>query len=87
LATQTVAPPSTEILTQKSDKILYTLWYRQGSNPHPQFIFFPFPSRDIRTIVDRAKRHCEVMNYRFVSVKATIVDLDHAENFLLNKEG
>ena len=64
----------------------YTLYYRQGNNPHPQQLTFMLNSPKLQDAVRRAQRHCEVMNYRFVSVKPTVVDLDREENFLLNRE-
>lgn len=66
--------------------ILYTLYYREGRNPNPQFVSFYLQTKDMRIVAERAKRHCEVMNYRFVYVKATIIDLDKEENLLLQRE-
>ena len=40
----------------------------------------------MKAVVDRSKRFCEVLNYRFVHVRAAIVDLDREENVILNKE-
>ncbi len=59
--------------------IPYILFYRQGSNPHPQFFIFFHHSDKMREVVDRIKKHCEMMNLRFVNVRAAIVDLDEAE--------
>jgi hypothetical protein len=59
--------------------IPYILYYRQGSNPHPQFFIFFHKSDKIREVVDRIKKHCEMMNLRFVNVRPAIVDLDEAE--------
>lgn len=67
-------------------RIQYTLYYRQGQNPHAQFLFFYFSSSDIRKVVDRIKRHCEVMNYRFVSVRPSFVDIDADEKRATNQE-
>lgn len=64
---------------QKSPGIPYVLFYRQGSNPHPQFFIFFHPSSEIRKVVDRIKKHCELMNLRFVNVRPAIVDLDESE--------
>ncbi len=58
---------------------LYALYYRQGSNPHPQSFLFYHKSANIREVVDRIKKHCEMMNLRFVNVRPAIVDLDEAE--------
>ena len=67
-------------------QILYSLYYRQGNNPHPQFTFFYLPATDMQKVTARAKRHCEVMNYRFVYVRPAIVDLDKEENLLFQKD-
>lgn len=73
----------------QSAKHQYTLFYRHGSNPYPQTLNFLHSSADVRGVIyERCKRHCEVMGYRFVSVRPTIVDLDKEENFFLNgREG
>jgi hypothetical protein len=68
------------------DPILYTLYYRQGANPHPNFVSFYLHTKDMKVVAERAKRHCEVMNYRFVYVKQAIIDLDREENILLQRE-
>ena len=60
-------------------KIPYILFYRQGNNPNPQFFMFYHHSREIRKVVERIKKHCELMNLRFVNVRPFIVDLDEAE--------
>ena len=67
-------------------KLMYILYYRQGSNPHPQFLFFFHSSTDMKVISERAKRHCDTMSYRFVYVRPAIVDLDKAENFLTQRD-
>ncbi len=66
--------------------ILYTLFYREGRNPHPQSTFFYHTSRDMKIVVERAKRHCDVMNYRFVQVYPSIRDLDKEENMITHKD-
>ena len=67
------------VLFKEPTGIPYILFYRQGSNPHPQFFFFFHPSDKIRDVVDRIKKHCEMMNLRFVNVRPAIVDLAEAE--------
>jgi hypothetical protein len=59
--------------------IPYLLFYRTGSNPNPQFFLFYHESSDMRRVMDRIKRHCELMNLKFVNVRPFIVDLDEAE--------
>ena len=63
----------------------YLLYYRQGSNPHPQFFLFYHsqPPGDMRPVVERIKKHCEIMNLRFVNVRPFIIDLDLAEQKIL----
>jgi hypothetical protein len=83
---------TTETLAQSlppspAQRYLFQLYYRQGSNPHPNFVFFYHNSKDMKSVTERSKRHCEVMNYRFVYVKAAIVDLDAVENILIQREG
>ena len=67
------------ITEQSGSGIPYLLYYRQGSNPHPQFFVFFHESDNIRVVVDRVKKHCEMMNLRFNNVRPLIVDLDKAE--------
>lgn len=67
------------LFPEKDAKRLFILYYLQGQNPHPQFFLFSHPSPDIRIVVERIKRHCQLMNMRFVNVRPAIVDLDQAE--------
>lgn len=60
-------------------KIQYTLYFRVGTNPHPQFTFFLWPSPDMRIVVERAKRFCDGMGYRFVNVQPSMTDLNSVE--------
>lgn len=68
-----------------SEKILYILFYRQGRTPFPEFTFFYHTTKDPRVAMERGKKHCEVQNYKFVSVRPAIVDFDKADNFMLNE--
>lgn len=47
---------------------LYTLYYRQGNNPHPMQKNFFSTGKDLRETVDIAKKHCENMGIRFIRV-------------------
>ena len=67
------------VLFKESSKVPYILFYRQGNNPNPQFFMFYHHSHEIRKVVERIKKHCELMNLRFVNVRPFIVDLDEAE--------
>ena len=73
--------------TKTSLPYLYHLFFRQGSNPHPQDTLFYHSSKDMRVVVERAKRFCENMNYRFTQVKPAIVDLDAEERKSRGQEG
>lgn len=80
LATENSSKQTSTENSSKQTRIPYTLYYRQGSNPHSQFLVFNHSAvADIHSIVERAKRHCEIMNYRFVSVRPLVIDLDAAE--------
>jgi hypothetical protein len=68
-------PPASEFPANSR----FTLYYRQGRNPHPQFTFFDYPSKDMKLVVERAKRFCDQMSYRFVNVQPSVTDLDKEE--------
>jgi len=59
----------------------FVLWYLQGSL-HPLFKIFEFrgtlPEAGIR-----AKKHCTIMEYKFIRVRPHIVDLDQQEGLKL----
>jgi hypothetical protein len=59
--------------------IRYILYFREGRNPHPQFVTFDHPSTDMKVVVERVKRFCDTMGQRFVSVSPMLVDLDKEE--------
>lgn len=80
LAVKVAASDDSPIPTQ------YLLYYRKTSSPHPEFISFFMKTTNMRKVMERARRHCEVMNYRFVQVVPFVVDLDKTENFMINKE-
>lgn len=56
----------------------YVLYYREGQNPHPQMAFFDL-SGDFRQVIMRVKRHCELMNKRFINVRPFLMNLDDEE--------
>lgn len=58
----------------------YTLFYREGRNPHPQFSFIDFPSSStIMNVVARAKEFCDKMGYRFVNIQQSVIDMEKEE--------
>jgi hypothetical protein len=71
--------PLTDVSRMGQNQYRFTLYFRQGRNPHPQFTFFDYPSKDMKLVVERAKRFCEQMSYRFVNVQPSVIDLDKEE--------
>jgi hypothetical protein len=63
----------------ESGEVLYTLFYRQGNNPHPLQLNFILKTTEMRVVMERTKKHCDLMNYRFVRVQPFMTDLDRAE--------
>jgi hypothetical protein len=62
-------------VVQKLLSGLYTLYYRQGNNPHPMQKNFYSTGANLRETVDIAKKHCENMGLRFIRVQPFINDL------------
>jgi hypothetical protein len=60
---------------------IYTLFYRHGMNPQCQKGFVH--EGDIKSAVQRAQRHCEVMNYRYIFVRPFVSDIDEEEKYKL----
>jgi len=84
MSTQTATPIKPIPQGQSSEGIeikknLYVLYYRAGNNPHAMQKHF-FQTGDMRQVVDRAKKHCEIMGYRFVRVEPFLFDLSADEN-------
>jgi hypothetical protein len=61
---------------------LYILYYRTGNNPHAMVKHFKF-NGDLRGAMDRARRHCETTNLRFVRVEPFLHTLDEEEKIYL----
>jgi hypothetical protein len=78
--TTSLAPsPGKPLASESPATNRFTLYFRQGRNPHPQFTFFDYPSKDMKLVVERAKRFCDQMSYRFVNVQPSVIDLDREE--------
>lgn len=77
--TKTITPsvPSVPIPNGTSDSY-YTLFYRQGRNPHPMTKNFHHTG-SIRDVVERAKKHCEVLGARFVRIEPLFSNLENDE--------
>ena len=63
----------------ESGEIIYTLFYRVSNNPYPLVINFVLKTTDMKVVMERTKRHCDLMNYRFVRVQPFMTDIDKAE--------
>jgi len=59
----------------------WTLWYRFGTIPvaTKSFIF----DGNLQDATMRARKHCEVMKYRYIFVRPMIVDLDYQEELFI----
>ncbi len=71
-ATPTPAEPKT------GTKLIYTLHYRRGDNPHPMQKNFEASAefeKKIGPLVERCKTYCTNMSYRFISVAPWLSDL------------
>ena len=61
------APPSIDL------KDIYILYYREGVHVHlTKFFLFKGP---LQKALERAKKHCELMNYRCLFVRPFLSDL------------
>lgn len=65
---------------------LYTLYYRQGNNPHPMSKNFFTNHASLQDIVLQAKKHCETLGVRFVRVVPFLNDLRADERKHMNLE-
>jgi GTP-dependent phosphoenolpyruvate carboxykinase len=77
----TIEAPFKEVADVKEKQSMFILYYRQGMNPHTMFMFF-FASGPFNQIISRAKNHCEIMNYRFVTVRPAITNFEEEEKKL-----
>jgi hypothetical protein len=62
-------------------KSLYVLYYRQGANPSYMQKWFEF-SGNLTEAINRGRKHCEIMNMRFLSVRPFLSDLETEEKSL-----
>lgn len=69
-------PSLPAVIGEQKPKIIYTLHYRRGDNPHPMQKNFEANSElKIPQLVERCKAYCTNMNYRFISVGPWLSDL------------
>ncbi len=73
--------------TAQVQPIPYTLYYRNGNNPHPQQKNFYLPTKDMKTVIERSKKHCETMGIRFVQVRPLWTNLDEEEKAMMRNDG
>ena len=70
-----------EILAGAPGKVkptMYSLWYRENTNPHPLYKFF-FHEGNLQSAIARGKVHCERMGQRFIFVRPFLSDLNADE--------
>lgn len=78
METKTIENKVTE---PKKELRFYILIYFQGT--HQNWFIFSFLG-GLRDAINEGRRHCEVMHYRFGSVRPGIVDLSHREKTKLS---
>lgn len=57
---------------------LYQLFHRQGSHPGTLIKYFHHRG-EFRSVIQRAQKHCELTNLRFIKVTPFLSDLDAEE--------
>ena len=72
------APTLPTGILQVGESEIFTLYYRQGMNPHPMQKNFRFPG-EFKYAIERGKNHCENMGLRFISVRPFIINLENEE--------
>lgn len=80
-ATPGLPSPIVQTTSEIAEQIapaLYQLFHRQGSNPHTLIKYFHLRG-DLRQAIARGQKHCELMNYRFISVRHFISDFSAEE--------
>lgn len=67
---------------------LYTIYYLRGGahQTHQKNFFHSGGPTEMRVIIERAKRHCEVMSYRFIKVTPFVNDLKHDEKLAAERD-
>jgi hypothetical protein len=81
-------PADQEIITHegvRDIRNLYTLYYLRGG-AHQTYSKMFFHSGPFKACIERGKRHCELMNLRFISVKPFISDLTLDEKVQAERE-
>jgi hypothetical protein len=76
MALSTTIAPSSQIASY-TGKDTYILTYRHGMNANLIKVFHH--EGGLKSAIDRGRKHCQVMNYRFIFVCPTVCDLDEEE--------
>lgn len=81
----------TQVLFEKYPDLqhVYTMFYRHGMSVSVSKTFYsPDPSDDknvrMKNAIDRARKHCKIMNYHYVFLLPFINDIDAHEDYKLN---
>jgi hypothetical protein len=60
---------------------VFKLYYTRGTNQEDKLFYFDGGLRDA---IQEGRRHCSIMNFRFVAVRPGLVDLRHQEKLKLS---
>ena len=64
---------------------LHVLFYRHGNDPRTQSINFSFPGT-FKGAIDRGRRFCETMGWKFIKVEAFLTNLEEKESRLAGRD-
>jgi hypothetical protein len=59
---------------------LYKLRFKTGTNPDRWLMFYL--NGDLDAAIVRGRKHCNIMNFKFIHVEQALFDLDEAERSL-----
>ena len=85
ILTKNLTPITAETLTKLDKPRTYILYFHHKASA-PQTKVFEFTGTFFEAI-DRGKKHCELMNYRFIKVRPFIVSFDEQEKRHNNEPG
>lgn len=72
---------TTKLLGEEKEPRLWTLYYRYGNVP--QMVKSFAYDGSLQQAVIRARKHCDILNIRFICVRPLLVDLDYQEKAFL----
>lgn len=70
-----------KLLGEEKEPRLWTLYYRYGNVP--QMVKSFAYDGSLQQAVIRARKHCDILNIRFICVRPLLVDLDYQEKAFL----